>query len=354
MEARIVLLPGDGIGPEIVAAAEALLETVAGVFGHGFTFQRCALGGVAIDQFGTPMPEPTARACREADAVLLGAVGGPKWDDPQAKVRPEQGLLALRRELKVFANLSPARALPALAAASPLKPERLEGVDLLVVRELTGGIYFGAKTEEPDSASDLCSYTAAEITRVVRLAAELAQGRRGRLTLVDKANVLATSRLWRRVSSEIVTRDYPHLDFETLLVDAAAMFLVSEPSRFDVLVTENMFGDILTDEAAAVVGSLGMLPSASVGDSGPGLFEPIHGSAPDLVGSGRANPMATLLSAAMLLEWGLGLKEEAAAVNAAVEECVAATETTPDLGGALTTAQVTRAVTRRLCATVTT
>ncbi len=347
MEARIALLPGDGIGPEIVSAARDVLEAVADAHSHRFEFQTCAIGGAAIDAHGDPLPEATARACRDADAVLLGAVGGPRWDDPQARVRPEQGLLRLRQALDVYANLRPARALPALAAASPLKPERLAGVDLLVVRELTGGIYFGDKTEGQESASDQCRYEAAEIARVVHLAARLARARRGRLTLVDKANVLATSRLWRRLTTEIVTREYPELEFETLLVDAAAMFLVSQPSRFDVIVTENMFGDILTDEAAAVIGSLGMLPSASLGDSGPGLFEPIHGSAPDLIGSGRANPMATMLSAAMLLEH-LGLEREAAAVNAAVEACVAGGETTPDLGGALSTADVTARVIERL------
>lgn len=271
-----------------------MLQAVAARFGHTFTLREALIGGCAIDAAGEPLPAETVALCREADAVLLGAVGGPKWDDPQAKVRPEQGLLGIRKALGLFANLRPVQVHPRLIDASPLRPERLQGVDLIVVRELTGGIYFGEKRRErgPDGewASDLCIYTEEEIVRVVRVAAQLARRRRGKLTLVDKANVLETSRLWRSITTRLVREEFPDLQFETMLVDACAMHLIRRPADFDVIVTENMFGDILTDEAAMLAGSMGMLPSASLGSGRMGLYEPIHGSAPDIAGQGKANP----------------------------------------------------------------
>jgi 3-isopropylmalate dehydrogenase len=348
MRARIVLLPGDGIGPEVMAQAENLLEVLGGQFNHRFERKRLPIGGAAIEAVGQPLPATTLAACRQADAVLLGAVGGPRWDDPAATIRPEQGLLELRRELGLFANLRPVITHPALHAASPLKAGRLAGVDLLFVRELTGGLYFGPKLELEDQAEDICAYSRVEVERVVRRAAELARSRRGRLTLIDKANVLATSRLWRRVTRELVQREFPDLELEILLVDAAAMHLLSRPADFDVLVTENLFGDILTDEAAMLAGSLGLLPSASVGRGSLGLYEPIHGSAPELAGTGQANPFAMLLSVAMMLRLSLGLKTEAAAVEGAVRDCLTAGQCTPDLGGRLDTAAAGQAVCARL------
>ena len=347
MKASITLLPGDGIGPEIMVEAERLLEDLARLAGHDFTLHRRPIGGAAIDAVGQPLPTSTLATCRQSDAVLLGAVGGPKWDDPQASIRPEQGLLQLRQELGLFANLRPVVPHPALADASPIRPERLVGVDLLVVRELTGGLYFGRKIEGRHMAEDTCRYTEAEIERVVRRAAILARGRRRLLTLVDKANVLATSRLWRRTTERVMEREFPDIRLEILLVDAAAMHLISRPADFDVIVTENLFGDILTDEAAMLAGSLGVLPSASLGEHGPGLYEPIHGSAPDLAGQGRANPFAMLLSVAMMLEHSLGLVEEARQLEQAVHDCVSAGQTTPDLGGNLGTEAAATAVRHR-------
>ena len=355
----IALLPGDGIGPEVVDAARRVLEAVAEHGGHALAFEEALIGGAAIDATGSPLPEATLALCRRADAVLLGAVGGPRWDDPAAAVRPEQGLLGLRRALGLFANLRPVAPHPALLDVSPLKPERLAGVDLLVVRELTGGIYFGEKARErgPDgeTALDVCTYSESEIERIVRVAADLARARRGRLTSVDKANVLETSRLWRRVASRVVAEEYPDVALDHLLVDSCAMQLVLQPARFDVIVTENMFGDILTDEAAVLAGSIGLLPSASLGaPAAPpdaaewatraGLYEPIHGSAPDLAGRGVANPVGTILSAAMLLRHSLGLAAEAHAVEAAVAATLAAGVRTPDLGGTARTAEVTERV----------
>ena len=322
MRGLITLLPGDGIGPEVTAGARVVLEAVARRFGHRFEFRTGAIGGCAIDATGTPLPDETLAACRAADGVLLGAVGGPQWSDPSAPVRPEQGLLALRRALGVYANLRPIATHPSLYAASPLKEHLLEGVDILFVRELTGGIYFGEKRRDADSASDLCTYTRAEIERVVRLACLLAGQRRGIVTSVDKANVLETSRLWRETATRIAREEFPAIRLEHALVDAAAMQLIQEPRRFDVVVTENMFGDILTDEASVITGSIGMLPSASLADDGPGLYEPIHGSAPDIAGRGIANPCGAILSAAMLLRHSLGLEAEAAAVEQATWETV--------------------------------
>ncbi|MCS6887412.1 MAG: 3-isopropylmalate dehydrogenase [Chloroflexus sp.] len=326
MQAVIAVLPGDGIGPEVVAEGVKVLQAVASRFGHAFTLREALIGGCAIDATGEPLPAETVALCREADAVLLGAVGGPKWDDPQAKVRPEQGLLGIRKALGLFANLRPVRVHPRLIDASPLRPERLHGVDLIVVRELTGGIYFGEKRRErgPEGewASDLCIYSEEEIARVVRVAAQLARRRRGKLTLVDKANVLETSRLWRSITTRLVRDEFSDLQFETMLVDACAMHLIRRPADFDVIVTENMFGDILTDEAAMLAGSMGMLPSASLGSGRMGLYEPIHGSAPDIAGQGKANPLATILSVAMLLRHSLDLAAEAECVEAAVASVI--------------------------------
>ncbi len=326
MQAVIAVLPGDGIGPEVVAEGLKVLQAIANRFGHQFTFHEALIGGCAIDATGNPLPTETVAACRAADAILLGAVGGPKWDDPQARVRPEQGLLGIRKELGLFANLRPVRIYPQLIDASPLRPERLQGVDLIVVRELTGGIYFGEKRREQGAhgewASDLCLYHEEEIIRVVRVAAHLARQRRKKLTLVDKANVLETSRLWRSITTRFIKTEFPDLQFETMLVDACAMHLIRRPADFDVIVTENMFGDILTDEASMLAGSMGMLPSASLGDGQLGLYEPIHGSAPDIAGQGKANPLATILSVAMLLRHSLNLPSEADCVEAAVASVI--------------------------------
>ncbi len=348
MEARIVLLPGDGIGPEVVNAARQALETLAGVFGHRFHFEEHLIGGCALDQEGDPLPPATLQACRRADAVLLGAVGGPRWADPQAARRPEQGLLALRKGLGLFANLRPVRPFPQLLEASPLRPERLQGVDLLIVRELTGGIYFGQprgrdRSGGEEQAFDTMRYGESEIRRVARLAFSLARDRRRKVTSVDKANVLETSRLWHQVV-ETVAAEFPQVTLEHQLVDSAAMRLILDPASMDVLLTANLFGDILSDEAAVLTGSIGMLPSASLGEAGPGLYEPIHGSAPDIAGQGLANPCGTILSAAMLLRHSLGLAAEADALEAAVAAAVAAGARTRDLGGTLTTSAMTSAI----------
>jgi 3-isopropylmalate dehydrogenase len=339
VKANIVTLPGDGIGVEVVAEGVKVLSAVAERHGHTFAFQACPIGGAAIDATGDPLPAATLAACRAADAVLLGAVGGPKWSDPEAKVRPEQGLLGLRKGLGLYANLRPVQIFPMLRDASPLKPERLEGVDLLVVRELTGGIYFGARqeaTSESPTAFDTMIYTADEVRRIAHKAFRLARGRRGKVTSVDKANVLAVSRLWRRVVVE-VSRDYPDVMLEHMLVDAAAMHLMRRPADFDVMVTGNMFGDILTDEASMLAGSMGMLASASLGEGTSGVYEPIHGSAPDIAGQGIANPIATILSCALLLRYSLGLEDEAGAVEAAILRVLEAGDRTPDIHSAGTT-----------------
>jgi 3-isopropylmalate dehydrogenase len=335
VERTIALLPGDGIGPEVVAEAHKVIHAVAHRFGHTLHTPTGLIGGCAIDATGSPLPDATVALCQSADAVLLGAVGGPQWDNPNATVRPEQGLLAIRKTLGLFANLRPVTIHPLLIDASPLRPERLDGVDLLVVRELTGGIYFGEKQRDRNAdgewASDLCVYSEPEIVRIVRLAAELARGRSGKLTLVDKANVLETSRLWRRITTRLMQEDYSDLQFEIMLVDACAMHLIRRPSDFDVIVTENMFGDILTDEASMLAGSMGMLPSASLGTGSNGLYEPIHGSAPDIAGQGKANPMATLLSLALLFRHSLGMEPEARAIEAAVASTLEAGIVTGDI-----------------------
>lgn len=331
MHAKIAVLPGDGIGPEVVAEGLKVLRRVGEQYNHSFAFTEGLIGGTAIDITGNPLPPDTLAACRDADAVLLGAVGGPKWSDPSAPVRPEQGLLGLRGELGLFANLRPVKVYPALAGASTLKLEVVSGVDMVIVRELTGGAYFGKPQgqtgEAPDRAAvDTMAYTEGEIARLVRMAFELARGRRGKVTSVDKANVLASSRLWRTVTHE-VARDYPDVQLEDMLVDACAMHLIRRPADFDVIATENLFGDILSDEASMLAGSMGMLPSASLGarqgETAFGLYEPIHGSAPDIAGQGVANPLATILSCAMLLRWSLGLGREADAVEAAVDAVLA-------------------------------
>jgi 3-isopropylmalate dehydrogenase len=335
----IVLLPGDGIGPEIGAAAKAVLAKLG-----DFEITEHLVGGASIDEHGTALTDEVLEACRQADAVLLCAVGGPKWDttDPD-KPRPEQGLLGLRKGLGLFANLRPVRPSEALLDASPLRRERIEGTDLLVVRELTGGIYFGESGRDGDRAHDDCAYTVEEIERIARVAFEAAGERNGRVTSVDKANVLETSRLWRETVTKLAP-EYGEIEVDHLLVDNAAMQLVSNPTGFDVIVTENLFGDILSDEAAMLTGSLGMLPSASLGDDGPGLYEPVHGSAPDIAGTGKANPLATLLSVAMMLKYGLGMHDEAAKLEAAVDSALAQGLRTPDLGGETTTEEMTEAV----------
>ena len=331
MEAVITLLPGDGIGPDVTTSARQVLDAVAKQYGHTLTYKEALIGGAAIDATGDPLPAATVEACEAADAVLLGAVGGPKWSDPNARIRPEQGLLKLRSVLGVYANIRPVRIYPELAGASPLRAEILDGVDMLVIRELTGGIYFGKKTRTATSASDLCEYTVGEVERIVRVAARLAAERRGRLCSVDKANVLETSRLWRDVTNRVMASEFPDIELETLLVDAAAMHLLSRPSDFDVIVTENMFGDILTDEASMLAGSLGMLPSASLGDGSAGLYEPIHGSAPDIAGMGIANPCAAIASVAMMLRHSLGLETEAVAVEQAIAAAITAGARTADI-----------------------
>jgi len=338
MTARIATLPGDGIGPEIMDSARQVLDRLG-----DFETTDHLIGGASIDEHGTALTKETLDACRQSDAVLLAAVGGPKWDttspdDP----RPEQGLLGLRKGLGLFANLRPVRPVPALYDASPLRRERIEGTNLLVVRELTGGIYFGEKTRTETTASDLCEYSVAEIERIARVAFDAASSR---VSSVDKANVLETSRLWRETVRNLHSAEYPNIELEHVLVDNAAMQLVAAPRHFDVIVTENMFGDILSDEAAMLTGSIGLLPSASLGEPDtPGLFEPVHGSAPDIAGTGQANPLAMLLSVALLLRHGLGLEDEAATLESAVDRALAEGLRTADLGGSATTADAARAV----------
>ncbi|RAO76512.1 3-isopropylmalate dehydrogenase [Dyella jiangningensis] len=343
MRAQIVTLPGDGVGPEVTAAAVAVLDAVAAHFDHHFHFEEHQIGGCAIDATGEPLPAASLEACKAADAVLLGAVGGPKWSDPNAPVRPEQGLLALRAALGVYANLRPLQVHPALASLSPLKNEKLKNVDVLFVRELTGGAYFGAKTRTIDTATDECKYTVAEVERVTRRAFQLARERRKHVTSVDKANVLETSRLWRSTVTRIAA-EFPDVKLEHQLVDSMAMLLLTQPGKYDVVVTENLFGDILTDEAAALAGSLGLLPSASLGEGKGGLYEPIHGSAPDIAGQGVANPVGAILSAAMLLRHSLGLEQEASTVEAAVADVVEHGPRTRDVGGTAGTRDVLEAV----------
>lgn len=352
---HITVLPGDGIGPEVTSAAVAVLHAVGRRFDHPFRIEEALIGGAAIDATGEALPAATAEACDRADAVLLGAVGGPRWSDPKAPVRPEQGLLALRKQLNVYANLRPVKPHPATLKHSAIKAEVLQGVDLVVVRELTGGSYFGRKERHADRAVDVCEYSVGEIERVARQAFRLARTRRGRVTSVDKANVLETSRLWRETVSRVHRAEFPDVVLEHQLVDSMAMHLISRPRDYDVVVTENLFGDILTDEAAMLAGSMGLLPSAALGDGPRGLYEPIHGSAPDIAGQGIANPIAAILSVAMLLRHSLGLHREAEAVESAVATVLTAGEGDParrarDLGGTATTAALTAAVLAALAA----
>ena len=342
MAARVVLLPGDGIGPEITAPT---LDVLAAA-GADLEYEEHQFGGASIDAHGTALTDDTLNACKRADAVLLAAVGGPKWDttDP-AKPRPEQGLLGLRKGLGLFANLRPVKPVPALYDASPLKRDLIERTNMIVIRELTGGIYFGEKTRTADRASDDCVYTREEIERIARVAFTTAKSR---VTSVDKANVLETSRLWREVVREVHSDEFPHIELEHLLVDNAAMKLIAAPRHFEVILTENMFGDILSDEAAMLTGSIGMLPSASLGGGGPGVFEPVHGSAPDIAGTGAANPLAMFLSAALMLRHGLGMEAQATAVESAVERALAEGLRTHDLGGTATTSEATQAVLKNL------
>ena len=325
MKATFALLPGDGIGPEVVLQARIALDAVAGRFGHSFTFGEYLMGGCAIDVTGDPLPAATLESCRESDAIILGAVGGPKWSDPDAKTRPEAGLLDLRKRLGLYANIRPVRTFDALVDASPLRREIVDGTDILFFRELTGGIYFGGSTVSDDGTevADHMRYTVAEIERIVRMAGIAARERSARLTSVDKANVLEVSRLWRRTTERVMADEFPDVHLETVLVDAMAMHLIARPTEFDVVVTGNLFGDILTDEASMLPGSLGLLPSASLGDGGVGLYEPIHGSAPDIAGQGVANPLATILAAAMALRHSLELDSEAEAIEDAVDQVLA-------------------------------
>ena len=344
MNFTVAVLPGDGIGPDVVAEGLKVMDAVAARFGHRFDVDTGAIGGNAIDRFGTALPDETLAVCKDADAALFGAVGGPKWDDPKAKVRPEDGMLALRKGLGLFANLRPVKAYPALVDSSPVKPHLLDGVDMMIVRELTGGLYFGRpkrrwQTSRGRRGVDTMKYTEEEIERILRVGFELAQGRRKRLTSADKFNVLESSRLWREIAMEL-SEDYPDVELEHVLVDNLAMQLIRDPAHYDVIVAENTFGDIISDEAAVLSGSLGMLPSASLAGlprhgssavSAPGLYEPIHGSAPDIAGQGIANPMGTVLSVAMLLRHSLGLEAEADAVEQAVEGVLAEGYRTPDI-----------------------
>jgi 3-isopropylmalate dehydrogenase len=357
VQASITLLPGDGIGPEVTSQAARVLQQIAKKFSHRFDMHEELIGGIAIDQTGDPIPQRTIDACEASDAILLGAVGGPKWDDPTAKTRPEAGLLKIRKELGLFANLRPIVCFDELVDSSPLKRDIVEGTDILFYRELTGGLYFGpsgCETISPgvERAYSTAVYTTPEIERIVRMAANAARLRRKKLTMVDKANVLEASRLWRRISAKIMKEEFSDIEYDVVLVDSMAMHLLSRPRSFDVVVTSNMFGDILTDEASMLPGSLGMLPSASLGSSGPGLYEPIHGSAPDIAGKGIANPLATILAAAMLLRHSLRLEAEAAAIESAVRGVLAAGLRTADLargqGNSIGTSAMTDAVLERL------
>lgn len=345
MTKRIVLLPGDGVGPEVTTAAETALKAAAKAAGLSLAFEAHAFGGAAIDAAGEPLPQKTLDACLAADAIFLGAVGGPKWGI--GKVRPEQGLLALRKAIGAYANLRPMRVLPGMEAYGPLRPELARGADMLIVRELTGGTYFGERTEGTERATDETVYTREEVERVARIAFEAARGRRGRVVSVDKANVMATGRLWRAAVIELHEREYSDVSLDHVLVDAMAMKLIQNPRDFDVILTENMFGDILSDEASVIAGSIGLSPSASVGD-GPGLYEPIHGSAPDIAGQDKANPTGAILSAAMLLRHSLGAEDAAVSIERAVEETLTAGARTADLGGTMGARAFAAAVTARL------
>jgi 3-isopropylmalate dehydrogenase len=349
---HLTLLPGDGIGPEVVAEAVRVLDFVASRHGHTIKYTERLMGGCSIDKYGSSLTDETLADCQSADAVLLGAVGGPKWDDPAAKDRPERGLLALRKGLGVFANLRPVKVHPALIDSSPLKPEKLKGVNIMVVRELTGGLYFGWPKgrdikDGRERAVDTLEYYDYEVKRVMELAFKLAKGRKKKVTSVDKANVLESSRLWRQIATKI-GKENPDIELEHVLVDTASMRLITGPAWMDVVVTENMFGDILTDEASVLAGSMGMLPSASLSEAGIGLYEPIHGSAPDIAGKGIANPIGTILSSAMMLRHSFKLEAEAASIEKAVDETITAGARTADIGGKLTTRQMADEIIKHL------
>jgi 3-isopropylmalate dehydrogenase len=352
MKANITLLPGDGIGPEVVGEAVRVLDVISSKYKHAFNYAERLMGGCSIDKYGSSLTDETLADCKSADAVLLGAVGGPKWDDPSAKDRPERGLLALRKGLGVFANLRPVKVHPALIDSSPLKPEKLKDVDIMVVRELTGGLYFGWPKgrdvkDGRERAVDTLEYYDYEIIRVMELAFKLAKGRKKKVTSVDKANVLESSRLWRQIATK-VGMENKDVELEHMLVDTASMRLITGPAWMDVVVTENMFGDILTDEASVLAGSMGMLPSASLGEAGIGLYEPIHGSAPDIAGKGIANPIGTILSTAMMLRHSLKLESEACVIEKAVDEVITNGARTTDIGGKLTTRQMADEIIKRM------
>jgi 3-isopropylmalate dehydrogenase len=352
LDFKITLLPGDGIGPEVVHEAVRVLDAIASSFNHTFRYTERLMGGCSIDKYGTSLTDETLADCQAADAILFGAVGGPKWDDPNAKDRPERGLLRLRKGLGVFANMRPIKVHPALVDASPLKAERLQGVDIMILRELTGGLYFGQPKKremrsEGEWAVDTLEYYDFEIRRIVELAFELAKGRKKKVTSVDKANVLESSRLWRQVAAQI-GKENPDVTLEHQLVDSAAMKLITGPAWMDVIVTENMFGDILTDEGSVLAGSMGMLPSASLSETGVGLYEPIHGSAPDIAGKGVANPVGTILSAALMLRYSLKLEDEAQCIESAVNDAITNGARTADIAGQLNTRQMTDEIIRYL------
>jgi 3-isopropylmalate dehydrogenase len=346
---RVVGLPGDGVGVEVYQSAKQVLAVMKDLFNLNIELDEQLIGGAAVDATGTPLPQATIDACRSADAALLGAVGGPKWDNHPAEQRPEFGLLNIRAEFNLFCNLRPIVTHSALQDFSPLRPERLLGVDLMMVRELTGGIYFGKKWRDADQAEDVCRYTRNEIKRITLAAGKLARQRKGRITLVDKANVLETSRLWREVVNQVLEEEFPDVTLEHLLVDAAAMHLLTRPADFDVILTENLFGDILSDEASMLCGSMGLLPSASLNDTSFGMYEPIHGSAPDIAGQGKANPYGMLLSAAMMLRHSLDRVSEADALEKSIHQCWDERILTPDLvPDGCSTVEATRAVCDRL------
>ncbi len=345
MTYRIVFLPGDGVGPEVAAASRRVLAAVGDSFNISFEIEECAFGGNAIDETGTPFPQKTRAACLGADAIFLGAVGGPKWD--KGKTRPEVGLLDLRKTLGVYANLRPVRVLPGMERHSPLRAERAKNADMLIVRELTGGLYFGDKKEGTENASDVCEYSRGEVERIARVAFGAARARRNKVTSVDKANVLATSRLWRAVVDALHEKEFTDVELEHVLVDAMAMKLIAAPAAFDVILTENLFGDILSDEASVIAGSIGLAPSASIGDAGAGLYEPIHGSAPDIAGTNAVNPVGAILSVAMMLRHSLGHERAAAAIEVAVEETLAKAGTA-DIGGSETCTSFTELICARL------
>jgi len=345
MTKKIVALAGDGIGPEIMEAGLEVLASIAEKTGFYFEIDRQPFGGEGIDATGHPLPDETLKAARESDAILLAAIGSPQYDD--APVRPEQGLLALRKELNLYANIRPVKIFESLKHLSPLKPERITGVDFVVVRELTGGIYFGDHILEEKKARDINDYSYEEVERIIRMAFEIARSRRKILTSIDKQNVLATSKLWRKVSEE-VAKDFPDVTLEHQLVDSAAMLMITNPSKFDVIVTENLFGDILSDESSVLSGTLGVMPSASHSEDGPSLYEPIHGSAPDIAGQGIANPISMILSVAMMLRYSFERYEDAERIECAVEQTLAAGILTRDIGGLASTREMTEAIIERL------